>query len=477
MKNPERYLNADPVIRPAARALYESAKNLPLVCPHGHVDPSWFAREDFHFNNPVELLIQPDHYVLRILHSQGVTYEQMGIPIKGGEPVEEDPRKIWQIFADHFYCLAATPVALWIGDELSDVFGIEEPLTAANAQEIYETIQNQLKSPEFTPRQLYRRFNIAVLSTTDSPVDDLSGHRQIAQSGWGGTILPTFRADTLLHIERPDWRQEVEKMAMLNGTTAGSYRSFIQSIEARRAWFKENGTTATDMAVLNAHSHYINHNSMENLYQKGLKKIITPDESAMFTAGMLMEMARMSSEDGLVMQLHVGCYRNHDRQLFENGGSDLGADFPVPVEFTRPLQALLNQFGNHANFRLILFTLDESTYARELGPLASYYPAVKLGPPWWFNDNLNGIQRYFEQAIDSGGLYNTVGFNDDTRALLSIPARHDLWRRASASWLAGLLVRHIVDEKTAYEMMEALACGLAVKAYRLEDYVTIKRSI
>jgi glucuronate isomerase len=469
MNRSDRYFPANPVLLPAAKILYESAANLPLVCPHGHVDPRLFSEADYHFGNPVELMIQPDHYVLRILHSQGVAYESLGIPVNGS-PVEQDPQKIWQTFADHFYCYAATPTGLWIGDELAEVFGIEERLNSRNAAAIYKAIQNQLDDPNFTPRKLYQRFNIAVLSTTDSPSDDLSLHQQIAASGWKGRICPTFRADSILHIDRADWRQEIDKLSLASGIKITDFSSYIQAVENRRAWFKQMGATATDMAVVNANTLVLSMHEMELLFQKGLKGSICFDEANRFVAGMLVELARMSAEDGLVMQMHVGCYRNHDLDLFANGGPDLGADFPIPVEFTRPLQPLLNRFGNHPNFSLILFTLDESTYARELAPLASYYPAVKLGPPWWFNDNLNGMQRFFDQAIDSGGLYNTVGFNDDTRAFLSIPARHDLWRRASANWLAGLLIRQVIDEETAHQMMKALSCGLALKAYRLEDY-------
>ena len=469
MNRIERYFPANPVLMPVAKMIYESAADLPLVCPHGHVDPHLFSEADYHFGNPVELMIQPDHYVLRILHSQGVAYESLGIPVNGS-PVEQDPTKIWQTFADHFYCYAATPTGLWISDELAEVFGIEERLNGRNAAAIYAAIQKQLDDSNFTPRKLYQRFNIAVLSTTDSPSDDLSLHKQIAASGWKGHIFPTFRADSILHIDRTDWRQEIDKLSMASGIKIMDFPSYIQAVETSRTRFKQMGATATDMAVVNAETLLLSVQEMEALFQKGLKGTISFDEANRFVAGMLVELARMSAEDGLVMQMHVGSYRNHDLDLFANSGPDLGADFPIPVEFTRPLQPLLHRFGNHPNFSLILFTLDESTYARELAPLASYYPAVKLGPPWWFNDNLNGMQRFFDQAIDSGGLYNTVGFNDDTRAFLSIPARHDLWRRASANWLAGLLVRQVINEETAHQMMKALSCGLALKAYRLEDF-------
>jgi glucuronate isomerase len=465
-----RYLNADPFMRPVVQALYDGAARLPLVCPHGHVDPLLFSDENYHFGNPVELLIQPDHYVLRILHSQGVAYESLGIPARDGRPVEQDPRKIWQIFADHFYFYEATPVGLWIRDELGKVFGIEEKLTSTNAQKVYDVLQEQLNDPHFTPRELYKRFNITVLSTTDSPSDSLAEHQKIRASGWEGHILPTFRADAIVHIEQPAWQSEIEKLSAASGVQIVDFASYVSAIENRRAWFKQMGATATDLAVVRAETAVIPEHEMDRLFQEGLKGTLSSAEAERFIAGMLTELARMSSEDGLVMQLHAGSYRNHDQHLFENFGPDLGADIPVSVEFTRALQPLLNRFGNHPNFKLILFTMDETTYARELGPLASYYPAVKLGPPWWFNDSLNGMERFFERSIDAGGLYNTVGFNDDTRAFLSIPARHNLWRRASANWVARLLVRQVVDEETAHRMMKALACGLALKGYQLEKY-------
>jgi len=470
MNDSTRYFSSDPAQRPLALELYQSAAGLPLVCPHGHVDPHLFADPKYHFGNPVQLLIQPDHYVLRILHSQGVAYERLGIPLKSGGPVEQDPRRIWQTFAEHFDCFDATPTGLWIRDELADLFDIHEKLTGRNAPALYKAIAARLHEPDFTPRRLYERFNIAVLCTTDFAGDDLEAHKQITASGWAGHILPTFRADTLVHIERPTWPDEVAALGNAAHLSVSDFADFIQAIESRREYFKRQGATATDLAVLSAETGAYSVAEMDTLFQKGLRGQITAAEAAQFIAGMVMELARMSAEDGLVMQLHVGSYRNHDLDLAGRFGPDLGADFPVPLAFTRPLQPLLNRFGNHPNFHLILFTLDETAYARELAPLASYYPAVKLGPPWWFHDSLNGMGRFFDQAIESGGLYNTVGFNDDTRAFLSIPARHDVWRRAGANWLAGLVARQIVDMDSARAMMKALACGLAFKAYGLEKF-------
>jgi glucuronate isomerase len=477
MIDQNRYLVSDPAQRQVARNLYEITRGLPLVCPHGHVDPHLFADQNYHFDDPVGLLIKPDHYVLRILHARGIEYEKLGIPGQNGKIVEEDPRKIWQLFAEYFYCYDATPTGLWIRDELAEVFGIEEKLTAKNAQVIYDSIQKQLNALDFTPRKLYQLFNISVLCTTDSASDELHDHQVIASTEWSGHILPTFRADTIVHIDQANWVEEITALSKTSSLEIKDFPTFLQAIESRRSFFKQMGATATDLAVVSANSEKVAPVVMESLFQKGINQKINQKESAQFVAGMLLELARMSAEDGLVMQLHVGSYRNHDEGLFESAGPNLGADFPVPVTFTQPLRPLLDCFGNHPNFHMILFTLDETTYARELAPLASYYPSIKLGPPWWFHDNLNGMQRFFEQAIDSGGLYSTAGFNDDTRAFLSIPARHDVWRRASANWLSNLVVRHVVDEESAHEMMKALACGLAIKAYKLEQYAPAEARI
>jgi glucuronate isomerase len=227
------------------------------------------------------------------------------------------------------------------------------------------------------------------------------------------------------------------------------------------------GAVATDHGVLVPETVNMDPAEAEGLFQCALHGQATSDDAARFSAGMLMEMARMSVEDGLVMQIHPGSLRNHNQPLFQRFGPNLGGDIPIRTEYTRNLLPLLNRFGNHAGLTLVVFTLDESTYARELAPLAGHYPALKLGPPWWFNDSPNGMRRYFDQVIETAGLYNTAGFNDDTRAFCSIPARHDVWRRVSADWLAGLVVRHTVNMEDALVMLQELAVGLAKRTYKL----------
>jgi len=462
------FFDPDPAQRELARQLYTSAAGLPIVSPHGHVDPWLFVDENASFGSPAQLLIIPDHYVYRMLYSQGIPLEALGVPRLDGGPVEQDPRKIWQLFADHFYLFRGTPTGIWLTLELRQVFGCQQPLNSATAQEIYDQIEAQLSSPEFRPRRLFERFNIEVLCTTDPAWDRLEAHQAIRSSGWKGNVRPTFRPDGVVNLDAPGWRANIDRLSEASGVEVSSYASFIQALEKQRAHFKALGATATDHAALTPRTEVLEAAEAEAIFQRALKGAARPEDAPRFTAHMLVEMARMSVEDGLVMQIHPGSLRNHNPLVFNGFGLDKGADIPIAVEFTRALQPLLERFGNDPRLRLILFTLDESTYARELAPLAGHYPSVFLGPPWWFHDSPNGMRRYFDQVIETAGLYNTTGFNDDTRAFPSIPARHDVWRRVSADWLAGLVIHGLISLEEAAEMMVDLAVGLARRAYRLE---------
>jgi glucuronate isomerase len=402
-----------------------------------------------------------------MLYSQGIPLERLGIPRRDGTPVETDPRKIWQTFADHYYLFRGTPTGLWLAHELKAVFGILDKLTSQTAQAIYDQISAALASPEFQPRRLYEKFKIEVLCTTDAATDRLEHHQAIRASGWTGRILPTFRPDGVVNLLAHGWQENLQALSQVSGIEVGSYRAFISALENRRTFFKSMGAVATDHAVETAWTNELEPSETEVIFQRALAGRASPEDAQRFTAHMLIEMARMSIEDGLVMQLHVGSFRNHNERLFSAFGPDKGADIPVAGEFTRGLRALLNRFGDDPRLTLILFTLDETTYARELAPLAGHYPALRLGPPWWFHDSPNGMLRYLDQVAENAGIYNLAGFNDDTRAFPSIPARHDVWRRVCANWVAGLVVQGRVDLDDAESMIEDLAYGLARKAYRL----------
>jgi len=464
-----RFFDPEPTQRRLAAEIYAGIAHLPIVSPHGHVDPRLFADETASFGNPTELFIIPDHYVFRMLHSQGIPLEVLGVPRRDGEAADSDPRKIWQLFGENFYLFNGTPSGIWLSHELVSVFGIRQKLDGKSALSIYDEIAARLEQPEYRPRRLYERFGIEVLCTTDAASDPLTAHQDIRRSGWQGNIRPTFRPDAVVDLLAPGWVENIQALGVQAGLQIGSYRSYIQALEQRREFFKSLGATATDHAALIPQTGALSQAQAEAIFQQALHSQVSPEQAAQFSGHMLVEMARMSTEDGLVMQLHPGSLRNHNPEVFTHFGPDKGFDIPTATEYTRNLRPLLQAFGRHPRLTLILFTLDETTYSRELAPLAGVYPALKLGPPWWFFDSLNGMQRYFEQVMETAGLYNTAGFNDDTRAFASIPARHDLWRRTSANWLAGLAARHMIDLADAHSMAYEMAYGLARHAYRLDQ--------
>lgn len=464
----DRYFDPDPKQKEIALHLYRQVAAKPLVCPHGHVDPRMFADPNYQFGTPTDLLLIPDHYIFRMLYSQGIPLESLGVPRADGGEVESDHRKIWQTFADNFYLFRGTPTGMWLAHELHDVFDVTDKLNGANAQKIYDQIADCLAKPEFRPRKLFEKFNIEVLATTDAAADLLEHHKAIKASGWKGRVVPTFRPDGVVNIDRLDWRANIDELGKTCGYEISSYKKLIEALESRRAFFKSMGATATDHAALTPFTCVLTDAEADSIFQRALAGKASEDDATRFTGHLIVQNARMSIEDGLVMQFHPGSFRNHNPVVFERFGYDKGCDIPVSSDFTRGLKPLLDRFGSDARLTMILFTLDETTYSRELAPLAGHYPALKLGPPWWFHDSLNGMRRFRDLAMETAGLYNTAGFNDDTRAFPSIPARHDLARRVDANWIAGLVVRGIIDEAAADEMIHDAAYRLAKRAYKFD---------
>ena len=464
--NPDRCFDPDPSVRRIARALYEETRALPIVSPHGHVDPRILA-ENAPFPEPASLIVQPDHYILRLLYAHGVSYEALGVPRKDGAPTEADPRRAWQLFAEHYHLFRGTPTGAWLDHELHEVFGVHERLSAATGARVYDAIQERLQSPEFRPRALFERFNIEVLATTDAASDMLEHHSAIRESGWKGRVIPTFRPDALFRIASPGWTRALDALGRADGEPVRDYVGFVRALADRRAYFKNLGATATDHAVLEPYTAALQGEEAERLFHQACQGDVTPADERRFTAHLLMEMARLSLEDGLTMQIHPGSLRDHNRLVFERFGPDRGGDIPVATEFTRNLRPVLNAYGNDPRLTLVVFALDESTYSRELAPLAGHYPAMRLGPPWWFFDSMEGMRRFREQTTETAGIYKTAGFNDDTRAFCSIPARHDLARRMDANYLAGLVARHVIDESDARPVARALAYDLAKQTYHL----------
>jgi glucuronate isomerase len=460
--HPDRLFPADPATRQIARTLYDQVRALPIVSPHGHTQASWFARNE-PFPGPAQLFVQPDHYIFRMLYSQGVSFEDLEI---GHSPME-DARKVWRIFASHYYLFRGTPTRLWLDFAFQELFGMEERLSAKNADLYFDTVSEKLQTPEFLPRALFERFNLEVLATTDSPLDSLSDHKAIRESGWKARIVPTFRPDPVVDPDFAEFSENVATLAEKTSEDTSTWPGYLSALRKERIRFRELGCTATDHGHPTVRTANLSAINAAELFRCVLQGRSDPEQRELFRAQMLTEMARMSLDDGLVMQIHPGSARNHNRKLYEQYGRDIGADIPTPTSYVEALRPLLDEFGNEPHLTIILFTLDESAYSRELAPLAGHYPCLRLGPPWWFHDSPEGMMRYREQVTETAGFYNTVGFNDDTRALLSIPARHDTARRMDCSFLGKLVAEHRLDEDEALDVAQDLAYGLVKKAYRL----------
>jgi len=462
MLNEDRLFPPEPNTRSIARRLYSSIRLLPIISPHGHTNPRWFADNE-PFPEPAQLFVVPDHYVFRMLYSQGVPLERLGI----GSTSLEDPRRVWRIFAQHYSLFRGTPSRLWLDFAFQELFGLEARLTPANADEYYDCIVEKLRTSAFLPRSLFERFRLEVLATTDSPLDSLAHHETIRASALQGRIIPTFRPDPVVDPDFPEFKENLARLAQMTAADTSNWRGYLSALRQRRLAFKALGCTATDHGHPTAATADLSSDSAARLFHKVASGSGGRDERELFRAQMLTEMAAMSLDDGLVMQIHPGSLRNHNAQLFQRFGPDVGADMPTPTTYVQELRPLLDRFGNEPRLTIILFTLDESTYSRELAPLAGHYPCLRLGPAWWFHDSPEGMMRFREYTTETAGFYNTVGFNDDSRAFLSIPARHDVARRIDCSFLARLVAEHRIDEDESYEIAADLAYGLARKAYRL----------
>lgn len=465
--HPDRLLPGDPTTRSIARALYAEVKDLPIVSPHGHTDPAWFAT-DAAWSNATELLLAPDHYLYRMLYSQGVSLEALGVPSKAG-PSSAAPRDAWRLFASHYHLFRGTPSRLWLDHVFAEVFGMEVALEAATADLYYDSIAEQLCTPGFRPRALFDRFGIELLATTEGAHEELVHHAAIRRSGWGGRVVTTYRPDAVIDPEHEDFLPALERFAELTGEDVRSWSGYLAAHRKRRADFRTAGATATDHGHPSARTANLSAAETEQLFGRIMRGEWSTADAELFRAQMLTEMAAMSVDDGMVMQIHPGAWRNHNRQLHRSHGRDKGADIPTRTDYVAALQPLLDRFGNEPRLSIILFTLDESAYARELAPLAGHYPCLKLGPAWWFHDSPEGMRRFREMTTETAGFYNTVGFNDDTRAFLSIPARHDVARRVDCSFLARLVAEHRIEDWEAAELARELTYGLVRRAYRLDE--------
>ena len=464
--HPDRLLPPEATQRQIARRLYTQVAGLSIISPHGHTDPAWFA-DNVAFANATELLLVPDHYVFRMLYSQGIDLDRLGIPRADGSRAAVDPRSAWRVFAEHFPLFRGTPSSMWLNHVFHEVFGLRVRLDGTTSDYYYDRITAALETPAYRPRALFERFGIEVIATTESPLDPLTHHAAIRDSGWNGRVITAYRPDAVIDPEHEQFPHALRQFGELSGEDVYRWEGYLRAHRQRRAFFATMGATSTDHGHPSAATANLEPAEARRLFDIVVAGRADAAQAELFRAQMLTEMALMSLDDGLVMQLHPGCFRNHNQALFARFGRDKGADIPIRTEYVRALKPLLDRCGNDPRFKLILFTLDESNYARELAPLAGHYPSLLLGPAWWFHDAPEGMWRFREQTLSSGGFYNTVGFNDDTRAFLSIPARHDVARRVDCAFLAKLVAEHRMDEDEATEVAIDLAYRLPKQAYRL----------
>ena len=464
--HPDRLFPVDPDTRGVARRLYEHIHGLPILSPHGHTEARWFA-DDAAFADPLQLLVTPDHYLLRMLYSLGVPLETLGLQPQTGAGDPVDPRAAWRVFAAHYHVFQATPSRLWLDWVFAEIFALRQQLSADTADEYFDLIRERLQTAAFRPRALYQRFGIEVLATTESPLDDLQYHRALRASDWSGRIISTFRPDPVVDPEYEGFHAKLAALSELTDRDAFDYPEYLQALRDRRALFASLGATATDHGHPSAATAQLSEREAQQLFARVSSSPASVQDAELFRAHMLTVMAGMSLDDGLVMQIHPGSWRNHNPALYQRFGANIGADIPTPTNYVRDLKPLLDRYGNEARLTIILFTLDESTYAREMAPLAGHYPALKLGPAWWFHDSPEGMRRLRRQVTETAGFYNTVGFNDDTRAFLSIPARHDVARRIDCGFLAELVTEHQLGEDDAADIAVELTYKLVKSAYHL----------
>ena len=460
--HPDRLFSPEPRQRDLARALYATVKDLPIVSPHGHTDPQWFAdNEPFservgavHHAGPLRVphALQPGRARSRIWRSRGATAGRS----------KQDARQIWRTFAANYHLFRGTPTRIWLDHAFHQVFGIRERLTPESADRVFDSHQRVPRQARVPAARAVRAIQhrgdrddrVAARSagaSREDPRQRLEGTRRHRVSPRSGR---RSRVRRLRRQRRARW-------ASLPAKTRRRWNGYLAAHRKRRAFFKTMGATSTDHGHPTAQTSDLPAGDCERLFRKALDGTTTPAEAEMFRGQMLTEMARMSLDDGLVMQIHPGSFRNHNPLVFARFGRDKGADIPTRTDYVRALKPLLDRFGNERKLTVILFTLDETSYARELAPLAGHYPVLQLGPSWWFHDSPEGMLRFREQTTETAGFYNTVGFNDDTRAFLSIPARHDVARRIDCRFLAQLVAEHRIDEDEAFELAPELAYGLA----------------
>jgi glucuronate isomerase len=464
--HPDRLLPTDSGTRAVARDLLADVEHLSIISPHGHVQASLFV-EDAPFPDPTTLLITPDHYVTRLIHSSGIPLRDLGV----NNP-QVDSREAWRCFAQAWPLFEGTASGYWLRDEFEHVFKIPgslvDSLATGGADAVFDALTAKLADPKFRPRQLFTEFGLEVLATTDDPLDTLEAHATLrADPTFTGRVLPTFRPDPYLNPSHQGWQERVARLIDEAAEGHTGFEGYLRALENRRAHFVEHGAVSADHGVRSPRTVKLDPHEAASLFSRARAGRATAAEHELFEAHMLYEMARMSVQDGLVMTLHPGSFRNHHSPSLEQYGPDTGHDIPIAIDYTEGIRAILQHFGTAKGFHLVLFTLDETVFSREIAPLAGFYPSVFIGAPWWFLDAPDAMLRFRSAVTETAGFSRTSGFIDDTRAFCSIPARHDVSRRIEASFLARLVTEHRISEERAHELIVDIVDGAPRRVFKL----------
>ena len=416
------------------------------------------------FSDPAELFITRDHYVTRLLHASGIDLAVLG----AGTAAPVDPRAVWRLFAENWHLFAGTASGYWLAHEFATLFGIDVEPSAETADAIFDTIATRLTDAAYRPRALFERFGIEVLATTDDPLDDLAAHAAMARDqSWSGRVLPTFRPDAYLDPAAPGFAERVERLTSTQGAAADDFAGYLAALEARRAFFIAHGAVSADHGVVEPYTVDLPDDEAARLYRQAVAGDLDAVGAREFRGNMLLRMAGMSARDGLVMTIHPGVHRNHSTTTFDRFGADTGHDIPLTTTYTENLRPLLEKHGLTPGLHIVLFAVDETVYSREVAPLAGFYPSLFIGAPWWFLDAPDAVRRFRSAVTETAGFYRGSGFIDDTRAFLSIPARHDMARRLDAGFLARLVAEGRIPLTRAERIAVDLVDAIPRKAFKL----------
>ncbi|MEN9954281.1 MAG: hypothetical protein RL028_883 [Actinomycetota bacterium] len=447
-----------------ALELYGEIRDLPIISPHGHVDPNLFVRNE-KFESPTDLFIYHDHYITRLLHADGVSMVELRKPQSDADL--SHAKNAWLKFFERWAMFAGTASGYWFQESLQTVFGITQEPSAENALAIFEQIALELARDEMSPIELLKSFNIEFLATTDDPCDDLAAHSILnGDAGLATRFAPTFRPDFYIDPRTEDWLERVQRICTMTSQLV-NHKGLVEALWLRRVFFKSQGAVSVDIGAATAFTTVLPTADAEALFEKAKAGTISEAEALLYRGNMITEMVRMSCEDELVITLHVGVHRNHSAPTLEKFGRDTGHDLPIQAEFVQNLKPVLDLYGLHPNLTLILFSLDESTWGREIAPLASFYPSVRIGAPWWFLDAPDSATRFREATVEIAGFYRGSGFIDDTRAFLSIPARHDMARKVEAAFLAKLVTQGRISIETARKIVTDIVVAIPKRAFKL----------